>query len=47
MTEETLGDVLTRVMLDIIAHQTDPREQAAMLAIMRADGHLPPLKDAA
>lgn len=44
---ESLSETLTRVMLEIIAAQYDPADQAAMLEIIRKDGHLPPLKDAA
>jgi hypothetical protein len=34
-------------MLRIVEEQTDPREKAAMLEIMRKDGHLPPEREAA
>lgn len=38
---QPIGDLIVRVMLDIIARQTDPREQRAMLDIMRKDGWIP------
>lgn len=38
---EPIGETIVRVMLEIVNAQTDPRERAAMLAIMRKDGLLP------
>lgn len=42
-----LSDLLTDIMLRIVEAQTDPKEKAAMLAIMRKDGHLPVEREAA
>lgn len=44
---EPLTDTLTRVMLQIALDQPDPREREAMLDIMRKDGWLPPVEEAA
>lgn len=42
-----LSSLLTDIMLRIVQQQTDPREKAAMLAIMRKDGHLHERSEAA
>lgn len=36
-----LSDLCALIMLRIVEAQTDPAEKAAMLEIMRKDGHLP------
>lgn len=42
-----LSDLCTLIMLQIVEAQTDPAEKAAMLEIMRKDGHLPSKRKAA
>lgn len=37
---ENIGDLLLRVMLDLIKRQPDPVERAAMLDILKKDGWL-------
>lgn len=37
---EHISETIIRVMLEIVAAQPDPAEQAAMLEIMRKDGWL-------
>ncbi len=38
---QSLGEALARVLLTLVERETDPRERAARLAILRRDGHLP------
>lgn len=38
--QETLGETLLRVLVDIANRQPDPAERAAMLDILKKDGWL-------